>query len=133
MDHFGSKKSQNPDKIVEPMVVANRIPQERKATLDNYQIEWREIPEQRFREVAAEKGYVFETEQKRPIEDSLLRSPVSPSANHPPATAPDLPAEWVKVVWKDDCADARRKGNAEFARYGEYLTRLTSSAESTPA
>ena len=63
LDHFGSIKSQNPDKIVEPMVVANRIPTERKNTLDNYHIEWREISEQRFREVAADNGYIFESEQ----------------------------------------------------------------------
>src|SRR6266567_3238407 len=62
MDHFGSLKTKHPDRSIEMMVVANQIPSERKATLDSYHIEWREIPDFRFRTLAEQKGYVFASE-----------------------------------------------------------------------
>lgn len=87
LDHFGSTKSQNPDRIVEGMVIANRIPPERKATLENFHIECREIPEQRFREVADEKGYAFRSEQaERTVspqrQRNLFQSLESPLLRH---------------------------------------------------
>lgn len=122
MDHFGSIKSQNPGKIVEPMVVANRIPPERKATLENYHIEWREISEDRFREVAADKGYIFESEQMQQSESTPPANSSAPSPiRHQPTGPPDPSSGWIKVVWKDDCTDALRKGAAEFKTHGEYL------------
>ncbi len=121
MDHFGSIKSQNPDKIVEAMVVANQIPTERKATLENYHIDWREISERRFREVAADKGYIFRSEQMQQPEITPPPSSTPSPIRSQPAGAPNPANGWVKVVWKDDCKDARRKGDEAFRLYGEYL------------
>jgi hypothetical protein len=121
LDHFGSIKSQNPDKIVETMVVANRIPAERKATLENYQIEWREISERRFREVAADKGYIFRSEQMQQPQITPPPGPALSPARRQPAGTGNAADGWVKVVWKDDCKDARRKGDEAFRLYGEYL------------
>jgi hypothetical protein len=124
MDHFGGIKSQNSERIVESMVIANRIPPERKSTLENYHIEWREIPELRFREVAADKGYVFQSEQ---VHESASTPPSTstPSAPRGPLAAPSDSISssdgWEKIVWKDDCTAALRKGAAELKRHGEYL------------
>jgi len=63
-DYFGMVKRQFPDKSVEMMVIAQTIPAERKIALEQYYIEHREIPEKRFRDVAAEVNYVFRSEQK---------------------------------------------------------------------
>jgi hypothetical protein len=62
-DYFGMLKDKYPDRVVEMMVVAQSIPQERKLTLDQYNIEFREISEKRFRDVALEIGYVFQSER----------------------------------------------------------------------
>ncbi len=64
-DYFGMMKHQFPDKSVEMMVIAQTIPSERKLALDQYNIEYREIPEKRFREVASEMNYVFQSEQEK--------------------------------------------------------------------
>ena len=44
------------------MVIAESIPSERKLTLHNYDIEYLEISDKRFRDVALEMGYVFQSE-----------------------------------------------------------------------
>jgi len=62
IDYYGTYKARFPDKAVELMVVANDIPKERRVACEQYNIEAREIPEKRFREVAAEVGYVFKSE-----------------------------------------------------------------------
>jgi len=62
VDYFGTYKARFPDKAVELMVVANEIPKERRLACEQYNIEAREIPEKKFREVAAEVGYVFQSE-----------------------------------------------------------------------
>jgi hypothetical protein len=62
-DYFGMMKHEFPNKSVEMMVIAQSIPSERKVALDRYNIEYREIPEKRFRDVALEMGYLFESEQ----------------------------------------------------------------------
>jgi hypothetical protein len=76
MDHYGSMKTQHPDRSVEMMVVANQIPSERKATLESLHIDWREIPEYRFRSLAEQKGYVFASEN-----DIQVSSPARISDN----------------------------------------------------
>lgn len=121
LDHFGSTKSQNPDRIVEGMVIANRIPPERKATLENFHIECREIPEQRFREVADEKGYAFRSEQaERTVFAAATTEPVSELGKSSAAALPP-PDGWAKIVWKSDCKDTLRKGEAEFKVHREYF------------
>lgn len=62
VDYLGMMKKQFPDKPVELMLVANEIPEERKLACEQYNIEWREIPEKRFRDIAAEVGYEFASE-----------------------------------------------------------------------
>ena len=101
------------------MVVANLIPLERKSTLDRYHIEWREIPEQRFREVAAEKGYRFQSETIQPVVDTLpITAAASPDSS--PAEPPNGPShctqDWIKVEWTDANADSVAKtiGKAAF-------------------
>lgn len=61
-DYFGMLKKEFPDKAVELMVVANHIPHERRVACEQYDIEWREITEKKFRDVAEEIGYVIESE-----------------------------------------------------------------------
>jgi hypothetical protein len=61
-DYFGMMKHEFPNKSVEMMVIAQSIPLERKVALDRYNIEYREISDKRFREVALEMGYLFQSE-----------------------------------------------------------------------
>jgi hypothetical protein len=107
------------------MVVANRIPPERKATLENYHIEWREIPEQRFREIAAEKGYSFQSEQVQPVPNAVPSTQPTLQAALP-VESPNEPSGgfdgWIKIVWKDDCTAALRKGTSAFKLHGDYYS-----------
>jgi hypothetical protein len=66
LDHLGGVKNKYPGRDVEGVAVANRIPAERKDTLARYDIDWLEIPDRHFREVAAEKGYIFQSERILP-------------------------------------------------------------------
>ena len=63
-DYFGAVKLQFPDTPVEKMAIANSIPQERKLACEQYNIECREIPERKFRDVAAQVGYIFRSEME---------------------------------------------------------------------
>lgn len=58
VDYFGMLKSSFPDKAVELMIIANRIPPERRLACEQFHIEAREIPQKKFRDVAEEVGYV---------------------------------------------------------------------------
>ena len=69
-DYFGMVKLQSPDQPVEKMVVANRIPPERKLACENHDITAVEIPERKFRKVAEEVGYNFKSEAARTSEPS---------------------------------------------------------------
>jgi hypothetical protein len=62
-DYFGMIKIEFPHKPVEMMVIAQSIPPERKVALELYNIEYREISDKRFRDVAMEMGYSFESER----------------------------------------------------------------------
>ncbi|MGH9793666.1 MAG: endonuclease NucS domain-containing protein [Candidatus Acidiferrales bacterium] len=64
LDYFGMLKREFPEKPVELMVVANSIPQERALACLKFHIEPREISEKKFRDVANEVGYVFESEPR---------------------------------------------------------------------
>src|SRR5690348_13344831 len=57
LDYFGMLKKDFPDVPVELMVVANRIPEERQLACTRHDIVCVEIPEKKFRDVAAEVGY----------------------------------------------------------------------------
>ena len=61
-DYRSTLKREFPDAPVALMLVANSIPPDRRSTCDELHIEAREIPEQRFREVAREVGYAFQSE-----------------------------------------------------------------------
>lgn len=80
VDYFGTYKARFPDKVVELMVIANSIPKERRLACEHYDIEAREIPEKKFREVAKEVGYVFRSE----AEGKLPLPPCPPPGNPPP-------------------------------------------------
>lgn len=75
VDYFGMIKKQFPKKPVELMLVANAIPDERKLACEQYNIEPREIPEKKFRDVAEEVGYRFESENR----DSPDSVPIAPA------------------------------------------------------
>ena len=61
-DYYGMLKKEFPDKPVELMVVANIIPDERRLACEKLDIECCEISEKKFRDVAEEMRYVFESE-----------------------------------------------------------------------
>ena len=72
-DYWGAEKAARPNIPVEMMVVANEIPRERRLYLENRNIEAREIPVKRFREVASTVGYRFESEEilaRRSVSDA---------------------------------------------------------------
>ena len=62
IDYQGMYKARFPDRVVELMAVANNIPIERQLACENYDIDARQIPEKKFRDVAKEVGYVFRSE-----------------------------------------------------------------------
>jgi hypothetical protein len=62
VDYYGMMKSRFPEKSVELMVIANRIPLERRLACERHDIIAVEIPEKKFRDVAAEVGYAFKSE-----------------------------------------------------------------------
>ena len=62
VDYYGMMKSRFPDRCVELMVIANRIPLERRLACEQYNITPVEIPAKKFRDVAAEVGYIFKSE-----------------------------------------------------------------------
>ena len=66
VDYFGMMKEKFPDKPVELMVVANSIPPERRLACEPYNIECREISEKKFRDVAEEVEYIFQSEKSNP-------------------------------------------------------------------
>lgn len=77
LDYFGMMKLKFRDKPVELMVVANIIPPERQLACESRDIECRAISEKKFRDIAAEVGYVFASE---------LNVAVAPPAAHASAT-----------------------------------------------
>ena len=74
-DYFGMLKKEFPDRPVEMMVVANAIHQEGRLSCENNNIYAREIPEKKFRDVAEEVGYIFESEQPPDITDPKRTNP----------------------------------------------------------
>jgi len=61
-DYYGMMKQRFPDSVVELMVVANEIPGERRLACEKLDIEARDISEKKFRDVASEVNYIFESE-----------------------------------------------------------------------
>src|SRR5207245_11101925 len=95
-------------------------------TLENYHIEWREIPEQRFREVAAEKGYAFQSEEVKPAANTPpIRPADSPGASPETSISGPSPCPdgWIKVEWKADCTDTLRKAAYQPKRVGDSFDR----------
>lgn len=62
-DYFGALKKEFPSRSVELMVVATDIPSERRRALEHLNIDCRMIPAKRFRAIAREVGYAFESEK----------------------------------------------------------------------
>ena len=81
VDYYGMLKSRFPDRSIELMVVAPRIPPERRVACEQYDIEAREIPQKRFRDVADEVGYVFESESRSTPRDAPLQGSALPNSN----------------------------------------------------
>lgn len=87
LDYFGMMKQKYPGKPVELMVVANEIPSERKIACESRDIECRPISEKTFRDVAAEVGYKFASEEKPPAMTAAFTS-----ASEAPRT--EKPSSW---------------------------------------
>jgi len=78
LDYFGMIKQRFPDRPVEMMVVANLIPSERRIACESRDIECREISEKRFREIAAEVGYIFRSDlAPTPVNFNQIATPKS--------------------------------------------------------
>jgi hypothetical protein len=99
VDYYGMLKSRFPDRAIELMVVAPRIPPERRVACEQYDIEAREIPQKRFRDVAGEVGYVFESESRSTLTHAPLQEPTSPAGRmkRPPECPSDSPVAPNKV------------------------------------
>jgi len=96
-DYYGMMKRRFPGKVVELMVVANQIPHERRLACESLNIEAREIPQKKFRDVASEVNYIFESEigkpqrldengggvYTKPIRNLRKETGVSTPASHP--------------------------------------------------
>lgn len=97
-DYFGVLKREFPDRPVELMVVAHRIPDERRLACDKYDIEAREVSEKKFRDVAQEVGYKFDPEA-----DANERSPLTQSmpARLPIQTRNPRRVEKAWYFWRD--------------------------------
>jgi hypothetical protein len=79
-DYFGMLKKEFPDRSVELMAVANEIPPERRIACEQYNIEPREISNKKFRDVANEVGYVFQSEQVKPLTPvNIIKVQAAPS------------------------------------------------------
>jgi len=87
LDYFGMMKQRYQGKPVELMVVANEIPSERKIACERYDIECRSISEKTFRNVAAEVGYKFASEERAPTMTTVLKSTSE-------ASCPENPPHW---------------------------------------
>ena len=93
-DYYGMLKREFPDRPVEMMVIAQSIPEDRKLALGQYHIEYREISEQRFRDVAAEVKFVFHSEQQTVVQPTGRGSEAVPDSDDAPAsTKPSSPRE----------------------------------------
>ncbi len=80
-DYFGMMKKMFPEKPVELMVVANRIPEERRLACEKLDIDWQEISEKKFRDVASEVGYDFESERR--LEPQMSTDQIAVSRQKP--------------------------------------------------
>lgn len=129
-DYYGMMKRKFSDKVVELMVVANRIPPERRLACEKLNIEAREISEKKFRDVAEEVNYIFESEP------SSGEEPIGPTKSpllKPPSVTPRAQKKaWC--YWKDQnkkayfLAFVNGKGACSMRRFdaesGEQLERL---------
>jgi hypothetical protein len=77
MDYYDEYKSRNPDQFVELMIVANKIPRERRDRLSSYGIAFKEIPEGQF--LSATAPQVDRPKDKKTPQDPPLRE-TSPEA-----------------------------------------------------
>lgn len=84
VDYYGMMKLRFPEKCVELMIVANRIPPERRLACEQYDVTPVEIPQKKFRDVAAEVGYAFksETPYTKSSDHAAQASPMDSSFFH---------------------------------------------------
>ena len=79
VDYYGMVKMRFPDRAVDLMIVASRVPPERRIACEQYHIEAREIPQKKFRDVAEEVGYTFESERTTAPEPMISSEPAAPN------------------------------------------------------
>jgi len=98
LDYYGDLKGRFPERAIELMVVASRIPPERRVACEHHDIEAREISEKRFRDVAEEVGYTFKSEvQPRVTEADEDRPPSAVSRDLPASIHADFAPAPTKV------------------------------------
>jgi hypothetical protein len=92
VDYYGMLKTRFPNRAVELMVVAGRIPPERRVGCEQYDA--REISQKKFRDVAEEVGYTFKSERNTAdaTEPAVLDESPAPSGIRSSSRLGDL---WV--------------------------------------
>jgi hypothetical protein len=100
-DYYGTVKSEFPNRSVELMVIANHIPDERKIACETYNIEPREISERKFREIAAEVGYSFQSETRSTAAEVQADEPMAKEGA--PAVKSDKQRYRLSVGGADTC------------------------------
>jgi len=128
LDYYGMMKDRFPGEVVELMVVANQIPRERRLACEKYDIEVREISEKRFRDVASEVNYTFDSE----IRSRKERVGTTESTKAPRPRRSTMQKAWY--YWEDQdnrgyiLAFVNRGGSCSLRRFdaesGEQLLRL---------
>jgi len=102
LDYFGAVKLRHPDRPVEMIVVANAVPPERKLACEQYHIECREIPEFKFRAVAAEVGYSFKSESKEePAVTPDIAQALPASSKVRSLAKPEIRKDWEQANFSD--------------------------------
>jgi len=122
-------KLEFPNSVVELMVVANHIPDERRLTCERDNVDPREISERKFRQVASEVGYIFRSEisatskEVERIEGFTAPQPI-PSALDSETTDESLPGTKVESQRHDEAG--KPKISAREMGYKEYWEQRSS-------
>jgi hypothetical protein len=98
-DYYGMMKHRFPNSVVELIVVANQIPDERRLACENLNIEAIEIPEKKFRDVASEVNYIFESERTaEPARRDDTLSKQGPQEEHAHSKRPSWPISYQTKI-----------------------------------
>ena len=88
VDYYGAIKAQFPDTPVELIVIANRIPVERRLACERQDVTALEIPHKKFRDVATQVGYVWKSEGSNADSATQNLAATTPNAFDQPSLIP---------------------------------------------